>query len=214
MTFSSCRSKGGKHINQGEIHYDISYVGEFAVSVDLLPKSLVVSFKEDKILFEMTGLGKSGIINLANPELEIYDTYYSFMTLKKYYAAEPGESFPGFNAMDKMEIKKTSKEAVICGYNCKNAIVSFPGTDGTYNIWYTREINVKNPNVATPFEDIDGVLLSFFFKLGGSELHFNCENVYSMDIPDEVFKRRPHYDLVTKDDIVRFMNKMIKTIGS
>ena len=58
-----------------------------------------------------------------------------------------GEIFPGFEAMEGMEIKKTSKTSVICGFNCKNAEVTFPSDkEKVFNIWYTNEIKVKNPN--------------------------------------------------------------------
>ena len=77
---------------------------------EVLPKNLIVSFKDDKILFEMISpIGNSGIFNLSNPEKDIYDTYFSLFTLKYYYAAEQGEMYPGFEAMEGMEIKKTSK---------------------------------------------------------------------------------------------------------
>ena len=75
-----------------------------------LPKNLIVSFKHDKILFEMISpIGNSGILNLSNPEKDIYDTYFSLLTLKYYYAAKKGEMFPGFEAMEGMELNKTAK---------------------------------------------------------------------------------------------------------
>ena len=54
-------------------------------------------------------IGNSGILNLSNPEKDIYDTYFSLFTLKYYYAAKQGEMYPGFEAMEGMEIKKTEK---------------------------------------------------------------------------------------------------------
>ena len=93
------------------------------------PKNLIVSFKDDKILFEMLSpFGNSGILNLSNPEKGIFDTYFSLFTIKYYYPVKPGEMFPGFEAMEGMIIKKTSKTSVICGFNCKNAEVTFPAT--------------------------------------------------------------------------------------
>ena len=75
---------------------------------EVLPKNLVVSFKDDKILFEMiSSFGNSGILNLSNPEKGIFDTYFSLFTLKYYYAVQPGELFPGFEAMDGIVIKNT-----------------------------------------------------------------------------------------------------------
>lgn len=207
----SCREKGGKYIDQGEIYYKIDYIGNFSgIPKEALPQNLIVSFKEDKTLFEMIGFGKSGILNLSNPDKEIFDTYFSFFTKKYYYAAESGEIFPGFEAMNGMVLKKTSKTSVICGFNCKNAVVYFPATpDSVFNIWYTNEIKLKNPNLATPFNEIDGVLMDFFFRMGESELHFTAETVYQKDISDETFERRTDYIRVSRESIKKVMGTML-----
>ena len=212
MTGFSCRQKGGKYINQGEIHYTIDYIGSFGpMPKEFLPKNLIVSFKHDKILFEMiSSFGNSGILNLANPEKGIFDTYFSLFTLKYFYAVQPGEQFPGFETMKGMVIRKTTKTSVICGYNCKNAEVTLPGyCDKVYDVWYTNEIDVKNPNTATPYSQIDGVLMSFFFFLGPSELHFDAETVYKKEIPDISFERRQKFMRVSREEIDKFINKMI-----
>jgi len=209
---SSCLEQGGKNINQGEIHYSIEYGGTLgSVPKEVLPKSLIVYFKKDKLLFEMvSSFGNSGILNLSNPEEGIFDTYFSLFTIKYYYAAAEGEVFPGFEGMDGMEIKKTSKTTQICGFNCKNAEVTFPSDSSkVMSVWYTDEINVKNSNISTPFKDIDGVLLDFFFYLGTTEVHFTAENVYNKDINDETFTRRNDFKRVSRDEINKFINKMI-----
>jgi hypothetical protein len=212
MTNYSCSTRGGKYIDQGEIHYNIDYTGTIgAMPKEVLPKSLIVSFKHNKILFEMLSpVGKSGLMNLSNPDEGIYDTYFSLFTIRYYYAAEAGEVYPGFEAMDGMELNKTSKTTIICGFNCKNAEVTFPADrNKIYEIWYTDEINVKNSNACTPFNEIDGVLMSFFFLMGNSELTFNAESVYQKDIPDKIFERREKFVRVSKEDIIKYITKMI-----
>ena len=160
----------------------------------------------------LSDAGDYGIIKLLlnNPEKGIVDTYFSLFTLKYYYPVQPDEHFPGFEAMDGIEITKTDKTSTICGFNCKNAKVTFPADrNKTYEIWYTYDINVKNPNAATPFEKIDGVLMSFFFILGPIELHLDAENVYRKEIPDKAFERREKFARVSKEEIDKFINKMI-----
>jgi len=136
MTGYSCKEKGSKYIDQGEIHYNIDYIGNLgSLPKEALPRTLIVSFKHDKILFDMTSaFGNSGLINLANSEKGIFDTYFSLFTIKYYYAAEPGELYPGFESMNGMEIKKTSKTSVLCGFNCKNAEVTFHQTGVRFTI--------------------------------------------------------------------------------
>jgi hypothetical protein len=211
MSFS-CRERGGKNINQGEIHYNIEYGGTLGgVPKEVLPQTLIVYFKKDKLLFEMVSpFGNSGIINLTNPNEGIFDTYFSLFTLKYYYAAEEGELFPGFEGMDGMELTKTTKTAQVCGFNCRNAEVTFPSDRSKImSVWYTDEISVKNSNTSTPFKDIDGVLMDFFFYLGKTEVHFTAENVYNKDINDETFIRRDDFKRVSREEINKFINKMI-----
>ena len=114
MTGYSCKEKGGKHINQGEIHYTIEYRGNFgSIPTDALPKNLIISFKENKFLFEMLSVfGNSGIINLSNSDEDIFDTYFSLFTIRYYYAGKKGEAFPGLMSMDNLEIRKTSETFV------------------------------------------------------------------------------------------------------
>lgn len=212
ITGYSCKERGSKYINQGEIHYNIDYIGNFGpLPKEVLPKNLIVSFKDNKILFEMiSSFGNSGIQNLANPDKGIFDTYFSLFALKYFYPVQPGEQFPGLEAMKDIEIKKTSRTSVICGFNCKNAEVSIPGsTDKVYEVWYTNEIDIRNPNTATPYSQIDGVLMSFFFFLGPAELHFDAETVYKKDIPDSEFERRPKFMRVSRAEIDKFIGKLI-----
>lgn len=212
LVLNSCSEKGAKFINQGEIHYTIDYQGNTGpMPIEIMPKNLIVSFKKNKILFEITSpIGNSGILNLANPDQGVYDTYLSLFSFRYYYAAESGEMHPGFEGMSGMEITETSKKSVICGYNCRNAEVTFPSDrNKVYNIWYTDEINIKNPNAATPFNQIDGVLMSFFFFIGNTELHFDAETVYKKDIPDITFERREKYKKVSREQIQGLITKMI-----
>jgi hypothetical protein len=208
----SCREKGGKFIEMGEVHYNIEYISSTGtMSNELKPKTLVVSFKNDKILFEiLSPIGNQGITNLVNPETKIYDTYINMMGGRYYYAGKPGERHPGFNSMEGIEIKKTSKTNLICGYNCKNAEVTFPSDrKKIYNIWYTNEIKVKNSNASNPYSEIDGVLLSFYFLLGNSEMKFEAENVYRKDIPDKLFERRIKFKLLSRDNMDKIITDMV-----
>lgn len=212
ITGYSCSHKGIKNFNQGEIHYSISYAGiKGVIPKEIMPKNLIVSFKEDKILFNISlPFGNSGILNLSNPETGIFDTYINILGFKYYYSSEPGEKYPGFDSMQGIEIRKTHSTSVICGFNCKSAEVTFPSDrNKVYEIWYTDEINVKNPNAATPFSEIKGVLMKFFFVIDDTEMHFEAETVYRKEIPDKIFERKEKYLKVSKEDINKMLGKFI-----
>jgi hypothetical protein len=112
--------------------------------------------------------------------------------------------------MEGMEIRRTSKTTAICGYNCRNAEITFPSDrNKTYNIWYTDEIRVKNSNACTPFKEIDGVLMSFYFILGKSVMKFEAETVYKKEIPDKAFERRPRFKLVSRENMDNIITDMV-----
>ena len=209
----SCKNRGGsKGINEGEIHYNIEYRGHLgSVPKEILPKTSVVYFKQNKVLFEMVSVfGNSGILNLSNPEDKIYDTYFGLFTLRYYYPASEGEIFPGFDSMEGIEINKTSRTAIICGFDCKNAEVTLPADrNKIMNIWYTNDIDAENSNIATPYKEIEGVLMDFFLIFDETEIHFRAENVYSKTITDNTFERRGNYQKVSKEEINKFINVMI-----
>lgn len=207
----SCKEKGTKHISEGEIHYDIEYSGNVGSFKEIMPKNLIVSFKDDKILFDISApIGNSGIMSLSNPEKKIYDTYISMLTWRYYYAAKEGEVPPGFEAMQGMNIRKTLKTAQICGFNCRNAEVTIPSKPGkTYDIWYTNEINIKNPNAVNPYSEIDGVLMTFFFFMGETEMYFSAETVYKKEIPDKTFERKEKFQRISRDEINKFIDKLL-----
>ena len=212
LILNSCNKGGAGNLTQGEIHYDVEYMGQVTrMPKEIMPKNLIVSFKDDKILYELISpIGNSGITNLANPSKEIYDTYLSLFSIRYFYASRPGEIYPGFDAMSGLEIRKTTKTAEICGLKCKNAEVTFPSDRSkVYDVWYTDEIPVNNPNASTPYYQIDGILMSFFFFIGHSEFHFEAQNIYKKEIPDKVFDRKEHYKKVSKTDINKFINKMV-----
>ncbi len=212
LAVCSCREKGGRFIDQGEIHYNIEYIKSAGtISNELKPKTLVVSFNKDKILFEITiPIANQGIINIINPDKDIYDTYINMLGVRYYSAGHKGEVHPGFSSMEGVEIRKTEKTRTICGYTCYKAEATFPfDRSKIYELWYTNDIKVLNSNANTPFKDIDGVLLSFYYILDGSELRFEAETVYKKEIPDKAFERRPKFRPVSKTDLDKIIKDMV-----
>jgi hypothetical protein len=210
---NSCKEKSRKYFDQGEIHYSINYLpNDSSVFKGMKPKNLVVSFKNDKILYEiMSPIGNIGIINVLNPEAKIYNSYINYLSGKKYYyEAQPGELFPGFEEMKGIEIHKTLRKTLIGGYKCKNAEVTVQNDRSKiYNIWYTDEIKISNSNASTPFSEIDGTLINFFFLLGKSEIHFEFQNIINKEIPDKVFEAREKYTKVSMDNSNMLVNKLL-----
>jgi hypothetical protein len=212
ITLASCKGGSMKEFDQGEIHFNITYGGpEGSISEELLPKRLVVIFRGDNILFDIKApFGNQGIANLSNPDENIYDTYLNMLGLRLSYSGSTGETPPGLKAMEGLEIRYTDKTTEIIGFKCKHAEVSLPSMpDSVFEIWYTEELGIKNPNAANPFSEIDGVLLNFFFFMGNREFIFEAESIFQKEIPEKVFHRREKYKPVSKEHIDKVIINLV-----
>lgn len=212
ITSISCRNSDFKDINQGEIHYSITYGGPPGlIPRELMPKSLIVSFKKNKILFDINSpIGNSGISNLANHETRVYDTYVNMIGGRYYYQGGTDEVPPGLESMEGMVVKRTGRSGEIMGFKCEHAEVILPSMpDSVFHIWYTNDIDIKNPNAATPFKEVDGVLLRFFFFMGEREFVFEAESIYKKEIPEKTFQRREKYKQVPKEVIDEYIIRLV-----
>ena len=69
---AGCNKSPVKSIDEGEIHYKITFHDRNAVLPDeLMPSSMVVKFKDNKTLMEITSpIGNNGVFIITEPELK------------------------------------------------------------------------------------------------------------------------------------------------
>lgn len=198
-------------MDEGEIFYNIKYIkNPSSLPADLLPRELVISFRKDKIHTELnTPIGNSGVINIVNPEEGIYDTYLNMLSFKYCYSGSADDVAPGFSSMNEMSFRETGGRSVICGLNCREVEVTLKTKGIRRYIWYTDEIKVTNPNAMTPFKEIKGVLMDFFYILGEAEMEFTADEVLVREISDSKFTRKENYRKVSGTFLDSLIHKMI-----
>jgi hypothetical protein len=212
FTLASCGGDSAyKNMREGEIYYNIKYVSNpSSLSSDLLPKELVIAFRNDLFNTSLrTPFGNSGITAVINPRENIYDTYLNLLSFKYYFQGNSKDMQPGFSAMKGMTVHDTGRRSVICGFNCRQARVEIPESGTTRYIWYTNEIRVEKPNRMTPYREIDGVLMDFFYIIGKAEMQFTADEVIVKQIPDKEFERKKNYKEVSAKFLDALILKMI-----
>jgi len=209
--FLSCRERGFKNMDEGQIFYNIKYVKNTStMPEELLPKELVITFKDDKIISELKGpFGGSGLSTLTNPDENVYDTYFNLISLKYCFEGTSEKVQPGFSSMKGILFIETGEEREILGFNCTKLGVKVPSSDSLRFIWYTDEIKVSQPNRLTPYRAIDGVLLNFFYIMGDTEINFAADEVFVREIPDKTFEKKKNYKKVSSGFLDSLIVKMI-----
>jgi len=198
-------------MDEGEIFYTIKYIrNPSSFSEDMLPKDMIISFKDNKVSSEFkTHIGNTGISTVVNPGKGIYDTYVNLMAFKFRFEGTPKQNLTGFSSMQGIKYKETGRTKDICGFNCRELETFLPGDSVSRSVWYTKEIDIKDPNVLNPYNEIDGVLLDFFYVIGGAEFRMIAQEVYVKDVPEKYFEKKKNYESVSEGYLDTLIMKLI-----
>lgn len=204
FAFSSCKQIIGTN-DEGQIEYDISYPDSISNDImsSMLPSKMITKFKNNQISSEFrVGMGIISATFIANGEdktmaslFKVVDKKYALL-YNKEKTQEELEKLPKFEVT---ELKETKK---IAGYNCQKALVTqVDNPKNSFNVYYTQEIKVKNPNWNLPYKQIPGVLLEYQIRHKDMEMRFKARKVIIEKINEEDFSLNPEYQVVQHDQL-------------
>jgi hypothetical protein len=163
----------------------------------------VVKFKDNYSAAELeAGLGFAKMKFISDPKSNQFRSQVFFFEKKQ-------------STMNMEELKRTNyylpdydveygnKTKEIAGYKCKNATLKFKDGSPSYEVWYTKDIGIKNPNWSNAYYKIDGVLMDYRLKKYGLELHFTATSVSEASIDPAYFTIPPEYEPVKNSELER-----------
>lgn len=210
---SGCQKSQVAQQQEGEIVYNITYVQNELekFTTDLLPKKLIIRFKNNNIEMEIDGFfGLFNISNIVNAKKKTNITYLSVLDKKFYYQGEFNEPAVGFGSLSNLKIKSGTTTKEICGFDAKEVFVTFPGNDVPVPVYYTDAIDITKPNRTTPYKDIDGILLEFYLDVSKLKMKLSAEGVYFKDIDDSVFETRKGYQRISRQQMEEILDKLME----
>lgn len=189
-------------ISQGKIVYSLSYpqFEDDNIFTSMFPSEMTFKFKDHNTRNELkTKMAIFSTSLLANNKdkkvthlVKIANKYSGLemdsMEIMEEYGRKP----------EGMSITPTDQTKQIAGYNCKHAKVTFE-SDSTKNfdIYYTEEIDLRDPNWCTPFHEIKGVLMEAQVNKFNIDMHMVATEVVSEEYPAEDFQITNEYEPIT-----------------
>ena len=202
-----------KIISEGIIKYEIIYLDDQKKNpiISLLPKELIIKFNEKNAISKVEGW--MGIFSMSGITLKVNGTTFMLVKLmdKKYvYEQKPSDQSLGYDELPGMKIEFVEETKEIVGYKCKKAIVSFPNADiEPFDIFYTNDIKIEDPNWNNPFKVIDGVLLEFQMSQRNIKMRLIAKNVAEETIEDNEFAIPDGYEKVSREEMEEFLNSLM-----
>jgi GLPGLI family protein len=204
ILMSSC-SNMEPAVSEGIITYDISYPRpiEDKWMETLMPKEMEMQFKNNKINTELTfGLGMIKIGYITNTEEKNLHEMLKFMKKRNVSHRSIKEVDDLLKRIPYHKIELLPDTKSIAGYLCYKATVKIENPANPYNIydlWYTKDIEIKEPNWCTPFKSIPGVLMEYRIERFNVIMHFTAVEVEKSEINDTEFLVPKKYKEISVD---------------
>jgi len=211
LFFWSCDSSifSGK-LNEGIITYNLKYLDDKNEKpiIDLLPTDMTITFKKHFSLQVVEGW--MGIFRIAGIRHNKENTKTALLKIMAdkyiYTVGGNGEAF-GFNPMKGKKIDFVDETKLIAGYTCKKAVVTWEGK--TFDVYYTDEIKIEDPNWNNPYSEIDGVLMEYQIDMFGIRTQITAKSVEEKDIETETFDIPADYKKVSKKEMEDVINNLM-----
>lgn len=204
-SLSGCSLDGRNGITEGIIEYDAEPVDKSNPMADLAPSKMTVRFKDNKSCVDLSaGMGLFSTTFISDPENLTMTQLIKLLSKKYVHIADTSELKEENQAGPKMIIEKTNETKMIANYKCKKAIVKFENdARPSFDVYYTSDIAIENPNWSNPFSEIDGVLMEYQMSRHGLELRFTARAVTQSDIDDEIFEVPEDYKNISREELVK-----------
>ena len=214
LLITGCNKKDrDTRINYGRIEYRITYETDSTHRklVDLLPHRMKLLFNQDSAINVLEGF--MGMYKLNSVTYFRTRKCSTLLKIPKYsflYMGKKGESMCCFDPMDNMIVQRTDETKEILGFKCRKANISFSDSDYTYSVYYTNEINIRNPNSTNPYKKIEGVLMEFELNMYYFKLHFMADKYFPVETTDTRFNIPKNYQELTRDQMCQLLGRYLE----
>jgi GLPGLI family protein len=170
----------------------------------LAPNKMIVKFKDNYSEAEMSaGMGLFATSFISDPTKKQFIHLVKLMN-QKFAMVIAGDAAikSEVDGDPKPTVEKRPDTKIIAGYTCHHAHVTYTDKSMTaFDIWYTNEINIKDPNWSNPYHELDGVLMEYQLKRYGLELRFTCTSVAKANVDESVFTLPSDYKIITRQEM-------------
>lgn len=204
LGFTGCGNSEEKFLTEGVIEYDAVVVDQSNPMATLAPNKMVIKFKDDKSCAEMSaGMGLFSTSFISDPNTKSLTQLVKLLN-KKFSLVQNEADLRKENEDYKVEVTPTKETKMIANIKCEKAHVKVAGgesSDYEFDIFYTKELGIKNPNFANPYHMIDGVLMEYQMKKFGLEMKFTAKSVIKEDVEDSSFEKPADYKPISQQEM-------------
>jgi len=211
LVVSSCRRtiKLPETLDAHYIKYDIEYLEKKAgdIPTRILPAQMDSYYTDYFVLTRIEGFfNQFSLIQIANLKHKKITTLLNFFGNKVYYTGSRGELPAGVIEPERLNIKFTGESRMIGGLNSERINID-TGVE-EFSIYCTRDIEIKRPNISTPYHSVEYPLSDFQIQLSLLKMHLTCAEFEVKTIESEMFTIPEEYRPVSRLAMEQIINNL------
>lgn len=200
-----------QRMNEGVIEYEVSYptIDDDNIVKTFLPSTMMFTFKDNVFCSELnSSMSQFKVAFISNSNTHELQQIFK-LTPKQLYAHIPKHAIDSLNLLEygKVSIVLAPDTKNIVGMHCKKAEVwcEINGEKTSYDVFYTEDIKLEDPNWSLPFHEIKGVPLEYQVNRMGITMHFKAKKIQSQVIEASFFEKQSagfkkvHYPFIEKE---------------
>ena len=208
-----CSSRGVKDkLDQGIITFDIDYINNSGKNfpIQLLPKTIEMKFNPNYASYTIEDrVGLFSISNILNLKSHKNLTLIKVFDKKYVYKGQKDETPIFFKNSNPYDIKFLTDTCRVAGVLCKKASFTDKESLKTYDIFYTSNIQIRDPNANTPYVKIKGLLLQFGIQMKNLDMKLTAKKIDSKEIKDQEFIVPDSYKVISKNHMEEIINTLL-----
>ena len=199
---AGCKQTDEKFISEGQIEYDASVLDKNNSMATMAPNKMLVRFKGNKSCAEMSaGMGLFSTSFISDPEQKSFTQMVKILN-KKFLLTQDEESIRKENERYALKLIPTNETKLIAGYTCKKMrVIPADANIQPFDVYYTNDIDIQQPNFTNPFHEIDGVLMEYQLKKFGLEMRFVAKKVRKEVVDEKCFQIPADYKKVSEKEM-------------
>ncbi len=191
------------------IKYRVVYLENMAgdIPTRMLPNEMESYYTKKFILTRIQGFfGQFSLVQIANLRQSSVTTMLNFFGNKVFYTGGKGEIPAGIVALNDPNVKLTEDTMRICGMLSYRAEIDC--AENNFDIYYTKDIDIKSPNLATPYFFIDNVLSDFRVQLSKLKMRLIMSHHESTVVDATIFNIPEDYEEVSLETMENIINSL------
>ena len=207
----SCKTPLRDKINEGVIRYNIvyNYTSDKNFPVQILPKTLEFKFNKNFASYSLEDkVGLFAINIVINLQKHNHITMIKIFDKKYLYQSERKEMPIFFKPETKYKVKFLDDTLRIAGLLCRKADVTEIQTNKMFPVAYTM-IDINYPNVGTPYEKIDGLLMDFILQMNNLNMRLTATHVEEKIMTENDFLIPKGYKLISKKQMENIITTLL-----